>query len=107
MVPDGPEEDPVAADPLPVLPETSPEADGVPEVDAEPSPAPVEEWVDDEHAAKATTAALRKGCDRSLMAGVLPGSGGSADEAAAVDADRPDCDEASMERSPWNLRPPA
>jgi hypothetical protein len=60
-LPDGLEEDPVTAAPLPELAEASPEAEGISEVDPGPSPPPVEEWLDDEHAASATTAALRKG----------------------------------------------
>ena len=48
------------------------------EVDADPSPPPVEEWLDDEHAASATTAALRKRYERSLMERILPRSAGRA-----------------------------
>jgi hypothetical protein len=64
---DGPEDDSVAADPLPELMAASPEADGTPEVDPGPSPPPVEGWLDDEHPASATTAALRSRYEGSRM----------------------------------------
>jgi hypothetical protein len=79
--PDPPEADP---DVPRELPEAGPGPDAAPEVDPSPSPPLPVEWLDDEHAASATTAALRNEVERSLMAGILPKSADEPEGAAAV-----------------------
>jgi hypothetical protein len=89
-VPEGPEEDwedgAPEPDPPAELPDRTLEPEAIPEVDPNPSLPPGEEWVDDEHAANTTTAALMNRGERWLMGGILPRSADETERGAATDA---------------------